>query len=150
MKFLWSLFLYFAANYRPLYVLSWKIYVSICHCLKTFKVSKIHTNKQNIIFTYCDQKSILYKICWFSLALISSTVAFNSTFKCFFGLWRIFGNWDIQILNTSINWVTNIYVDVFFLPVFLHQLDFLPTSRWVFKSTKNIMGKIYHHDTISW
>ena len=76
-------------------------------------------NNQNIfIFTYCDQKNILYEFCCFSLATISSTTVFNSTFKYFFGLWRIFGSWNIQMLNISINWVTNIYVDALLFPSF--------------------------------
>ena len=82
-------------------------------------VENTHTNNQNIvIFTYCDQKNILYEFCWFSLTLIFSTVVLNSTFKYFFALWRIFGCWDIQILNISVNWVTNIYVDVLLFPCF--------------------------------
>ena len=47
LKFLWSLLLYLVVNYPPSHTISWKIWISISYYLKTFKVSKIHTNNQD-------------------------------------------------------------------------------------------------------
>ena len=113
--------------------------ISICYCLETFKMWKI---AKAFLFLHIVIKNTFYlRSAIFSLATIFSTAVFNSTFKYFFGLWRMFGSWNIQMLNISINWVTYIYVDILLFPLFSASARFF--INFSMEVDKKYHGKKY-------